>query len=243
LADENAARVSMTAFWWRRRDLTREQADRHWRDVHGPGSARLPGQYLYRQLHCDPQRTDVFAAVDGIDQAPPGEEPQGIANVLYLDEAGVATLKASPLVAEAVADNANMIDRNATYWTADGDAHTYVDRTGDPVPQGRVPYPSFAVLVRRREGCADETFRTALRGLAERWSGDDGVLRVRLSLLGPPEGVAEDVCQAWLDLVLDDERTAKRLLRPGDEACVSAVRALPIRERYTLVHDGKPTAA
>ena len=72
-------RLRRSFYVWRRRpDLSREEAQRHWREVHGPmvqGYAKLTGLVRYVQMHTvdspaatAPQRDDMplLEAFDGI---------------------------------------------------------------------------------------------------------------------------------------------------------------------------------
>lgn len=75
----------------------RAAALRHWRDVHGPIVAQVPGVRRYVQQH----------AVSAPDGNPPF---LGVASLSFDDEAAFATAAASPQFAAAIADLANFAD-------------------------------------------------------------------------------------------------------------------------------------
>lgn len=259
--NDNRARWACIALGFWRRDKSEELMYRYWRDIHGVAVARMPGIYQYRQLHLDTARPALGSTIGGIDfEMPPEDQSNGIADLRFLDKQSVDMLQASQhMTVHMFNDEKYLIERNAIYWSTDGNAQTYVDRTGNPMPQGQVAYPTFAVFFRRRDGSQLDAFRAYMRTLAERWAGTDGVMRVRLTLLeafdaadfmaqseGANHYVASDhQYQAWTEVVLEDERVARKLLvsSGGIEHApyVNAIHTRPAREIYTLVHDGRPT--
>lgn len=258
---ENRAAVSRTTCGWRLPYLDRDAVRAYWRDVHSPAIARRAGVYWYRHSPFDPVRADLFAPLAGIELvAPPDAQLMWQSDVVYLDENGVREFMGSPadpaVVATILADIEMIVHQSTTYRSVGDNLHTYVDRTGEPVQIGPRLHPTYSLFLRRR---GDEPeFRTALRELAERWSGHPGVLRLRLNLFDTPDMEAERKAgypvkthpvelqyQAWIDLVLDDDATARELLEPADGAALSrhvrTLHAYPVPAVYTFVHHGGPT--
>lgn len=248
MGNENRARISLIGVAWWRDDLPHEVLNRYWRDVHGVLDARLPGLYWYRQYQVDAARSDLFAPIEGITYAwTQAEQANAIASMAFLDQAARELPRTSPLWPYVESDNLVLVKRNVHYVVEDA-GRTYLDRTGsDGTPQGKVASPTFGVFFRCREGVALETFHARLRSLAEKWSRLDDVLRVRLDALdngyGQFELRNEHLHQAWIDLVVTDERVARDLLtNDGDPTeYIASVQTLPVRELYTIVYDGRPT--
>jgi hypothetical protein len=257
LAVENRAAVSRTTCGWRLPHLDRDAVRHYWRDVHSPAIARRAGVHWYRHSPFDAVRADLFAPVEGIElECPADAQLMWQSDVVYLDEAGVQQFMRSPddpaVVATILADIEMIVDKSTTYRSVGDNLHTYVDRTGEAVQIGPRTHPTYSLFLRRR---GDEPgFRAALRELAERWSAHPGVLRLRLNLFDTPDMEAERKAgypvkthpleqqyQAWIDLVLDDDATARELSTSGLAEQVTTLHAYPVPAVYTFVHDGAPT--
>jgi hypothetical protein len=251
---ENRSRLARTTCGWPKPEHDRDAVRRYWRDVHSPAISRRAGIYQYRHTPFDPVRADLFAPSAGIEFAAPADaQIQWQSDVVYLDEAGLGEFLGSPadpeVTAQLLGDIEILVDKSTTYRAVGDNLHTYVDRTGDPTPQGPPPSPRFGVFFRAR---VDEgEFREGMRALAERWSTADGVLRLRMNLFDVPDMEAERKAgypvkthprelqyDAWIDLVLDDEAAAKSL-DFGD--FVATVHAYPVPMIYTFVWNGRPT--
>lgn len=72
---------------------------RHWREVHGPKAARIPGLVRYVQNHAPRDATGKAPFCDGI------------AEMWYADEAAYRASRESPEARAAVADLAAFVDR------------------------------------------------------------------------------------------------------------------------------------
>jgi hypothetical protein len=258
---ENRARLSRTTCGWPKPEHDRAAVRRYWRDLHSPAISRRAGIYWYRHSPYDPVREDLFAAIDDIARGcPVAEQIQWQSDVVYRDEAGLAEFMRSPADPEVTAlllgDIELLVDKSTTYRAVDDNLHTYVDRTGDPTPQGPPAHPRYGVYFRARS--AEPAFRDCLRSLARRWSETPGVLRVRLNLFDVPDMEAERAAgypvkthplelqyQAWIDLVIDDDAIAGPLLRDVADlelaTHLAAVHAYPVPAYYTFVWDGAPT--
>lgn len=250
---ENRARLARTTCGWPKPEHDREAVRRYWRDVHSPAISRRAGIYQYRHTPFDPVRPDLFRA-EGIDfTAPADAQIQWQSDVVYLGEDELAQFVGSPgdpaVTAQLLADIELLVDKSTTYKAVGDNLHTYVDRTGNPTPQGPPPSPRFGVFF--RSSVEEDEFRAGMRVLAERWAGADGVLRLRLNLFDVPDMEAERKAgypvkthplelqyQAWIDLVLEEDGAA-RSLDFGD--FVAAVHAYPVPMVYTFVFGGRPT--
>lgn len=246
---ENRARLTMMAIAWWRPTLALETANTYWRDVHGVLDARLPGLWGYKQLHCDPVPVQPFPAIPGVEQAWAGDDsPEAVATLLFLDEEALRICGESELALLARQDNLELVERNIHYLVADA-ACTWVDRTGDAAPQGPALQPTYVVFVRRRPDVAEDDFHAATRVLAERWSADPGVLRLRLQALGRPEGQhplgPEHLHDALIELVVADEAVCGRLVDAESAALLGrvacALNTVQAREVYAILVGGRPT--
>jgi EthD domain-containing protein len=258
---EDTAPLQSTAVGWWRPDLSKEEADAYWRDVHGTLVARAPGLYSYRQLQLGRPISDLWPSLTavGIDTAPDGPERiDGMNQMLFCTQHDVETLAHSDLVRQYVLhDEHNFARANATMWSAPREAVTLTDRTGIAVPQGRATAPSYAVLFRRLGTAEAGAFKAFILEAARRWATAPGVLRLRVQILQPydPAGSEapgvehrwplEHQYQAWIELSTDTE-TAARALAGEDfsdraKGLISAVHVYPIEARYTIVWQGRPT--
>jgi hypothetical protein len=261
-ATENRARLSRTTCGWRKPALERDAVRRYWRDVHSPAISRRAGIHWYRHSPFDPVDPDLLAGLDGVTlDCPADEQLMWQSDVVYLDEAGAATFMASPsdpaVVALLLADIEMIVERSTTYRSVGDHLRTWVERTGDPVPLGGSTYPRYGLFF--RAGGEQDPFRAAVSELSARWSGLDGVGRLRTCLFDPPDMEAErragypvkthpvdQQYQAWIDLALGGPGDAAALVASAtdvDLSAVAAVHAYPVPAVYTFVYDGQPTLA
>jgi hypothetical protein len=257
---ENKAGLTRVTCGWKKPQLSLDWVRCFWRDVHSPAIARRAGVYDYRHSQFDPVRSDVFSPLGGVDYAcPANEQLMWVSDVRYRDEDALAAFGRSPdgeAKALLLADIELIVDRSTTYKSVGTNTRTLVDTTGIAAPQGPVTSPSFAVFFRQRS--SETQFRDCLRAMAARWAATAGVLRVRLTLFDVPDMEAERKAgypvkthpveqqyQAWIDLVVQAEPVAKRLLggaQSDNEAQhLKAVHAYPVRVVYTSVYGGRPT--
>ena len=257
---ENRAGLTRVTCGWKKPQLSLDWVRCFWRDVHSPAIARRAGVYDYRHSQFDPVRSDVFNSLSGVDYTCPAiEQLMWVSDVRYRDADALAAFARSPdgeAKALLLADIELIVDRSTTYKSVGANTRTLLDTTGIAAPQGPVMSPSFAVFFRQRSSEAE--FRSCLRALAMRWATTPGVLRVRLTLFDVPDMEAERKAgyplkthpveqqyQAWIDLVVQTEPVAKRLLggaQSDHEAQhLKAVHAYPVRVVYTSVYGGRPT--
>ncbi len=257
---ENRAGLTRVTCGWKKPLLSLDWVRRFWRDVHSPAIARRAGVYDYRHSQFDPVRSDIFSALSGVDYTcQANEQLMWVSDVRYRDEDALTAFGRSPAgeaKALLLADIDLIVDRSTTYKSVGANTRTLLDSTGIAAPQGPVASPSFAVFFRQRANEAE--FRACLRAMAGRWAATPGVQRVRLTLFDVPDMEAERKAgypvkthpveqqyQAWIDLVVQTETVAKRLLggTQGDNEAqhLKAVHAYPVRVVYTSVYGGRPT--
>jgi hypothetical protein len=256
---ENLAQLARTTCGWRKPHLGQEAVRRYWRDVHSPAITRRAGVYQYRHCPFDPVRPDLFRPVAGVEQSAPAQaQLMWQSDVVYLDEAALGQFLDSPADPEVTAlllqDIEMIVDRSTTYKAIGANLRTWVDRIGDPAPQGPCPLPRYGLFFRSRAG--EPAFRAGMRDLARRWSAVEGVQRLRMNLFEAPDMEAERKAgypvkthpqeqqyQAWIDLVLADEAVARDLLDGSEGDVFRTLHAYPVPAMYTFVFGGKPTLA
>jgi hypothetical protein len=255
---ENRARLSRTTCGWRKPGLDLDSVRNYWRDVHSPAISRRLGIYTYRHCPFDAVRPDVFGAVRGVERSAPADaQLQWQSDVAYLDDAGLAAFLGSPsspeVTAELLADIEMIVEASTTYKSVGGNLWTHVDRIAHP-KSGPSQSPRYGLFFRSR---ADEPgFRTAVRTVATRWAGHDGVLRLRMNLFDKPDMAAERKAgypvkthpeelqyQAWIDLVVEQEDVTDSLAKAAGDLgdAVAALHAYPVPAMYTFVFQGRPT--
>lgn len=260
LAVENQAGICRVTCGWKKPQLPLDAVRRYWRDVHSPSIARRDGIWDYRHFQYDPVRADLFVEVPGVTQsAPDGEQLMWTSDVRYRDEDALARFGKSPpaeILPGILGDIDLIVDQSTTYKALGANAVTLKDESGLATPQGSPRHPTFQIFFRQRD--EEEPFRAKMRELAAAWAAAPGVLRVRLSLFEVPDMEAERKAgypvkthpverqyQAWLDLVLAEEKAARSLLRAvaglGDH--VHTVHTYPVTTLYTFNYAGRPTLA
>jgi hypothetical protein len=251
-AHENSAPYAMTALGWWRTDVARETSYAYWRDIHGTLAARIPGFYQYRQLHLAVPRLDLPVTA-GIDATAPTEPVDGVAQMMFLTSDDLQTFGSHPFVTEHIFnDERNLVRRNATMPSAPGTARTLVDVTGESTPQGVPAHDTYAIMFQQAVDVDRRDFHSHIAETAAQWSTQSGVLRLRYTPLEPYDetgwqspGVRHDWApdeqyQAWLEIVVTGESALASLHRL-DPAVVRNAHVYPVREKYTIVYDGRPT--
>jgi len=92
----------------RRPDRTREEFSRHWREVHGPLVARVPGLVRYCQNH-------VVDASQMVRHARGGAEVDGFAQLWFADAAAMRQSSSSPEYLAAFGDLVNFMGAMSHY--------------------------------------------------------------------------------------------------------------------------------
>lgn len=257
---ENRASLARITCGWKKPELPLDWVRCYWRDVHSPAITRRVGIYDYRHSQYDIVDPDFFSRIPSIEfECPPLQQLMWNSDVRYQDDAGLAAFDASPdsdVKPHLLGDIDLIVDQSTTYRSLGADAHTFVDNTGEPTPQGPPTAPTYGVFLRRRSD--EASFRQCVRSLAERWSTTDGVRRVRMSLFEVPDMEAERKAgypikthplelqyQALIELVLDDKQVGKQLLADDDDidyaSHIATIHAYPVIAVYTSVYGGRPT--
>lgn len=259
---ENQATLGRVTCGWKKAHLDLALVRPYWRDAHSPAIARRAGIYEYRHYPLDPIECDLFSAIRGIDFAGrPDEQLMWLSDVRYADEAGLQAFSASPepaVRAQMLADIDMIVEQSTTYKVIGRNGRTLIDNTGHPAPAGPARWPTYGVFFRQRG--AQDAFRATLESLAVRWSGVDGVRRVRSSLFEVPDMAAERASgypvkthpvplqyQAWIDLTVEHTSVCKQLVSPRDGELlheqIAAIHAYPAPAVYTFNYRGRPTLA
>jgi hypothetical protein len=257
---ENKAAFTATAFGWFRKDVPLTVSHQYWRDIHGVLAARIPGLYQYRQLHLSPAKSDIYDNISGISfDLPKEDQPNGIAQLLFLAQEDVQTFGSHPFVTKHIfEDEQYLVERNATQWSSGKMAATIKDVINAAKPQGSVSHPSLVIALKKKKDISAASFQQFIIDiLVPAWSGLKNVLRLRYHLLDPYDDqawqspnvkhdwAAEKQYQAWIELVVKEERNAKELLtafkKDGLQKHISAIHTYPVFEKYTLMYNGQPT--
>lgn len=247
---ENAATLAATVFGWWRKDVALDVSNRYWRDVHSVMVARIPGIYQYRLLQLEPNCPQLWTPIDGINYTlPDTDQPHGIAEMLFLTEADQQRFGQHPINTQFVLnDEKNLCDRNVTLSAIGNNAHTFVDRTNAPTPNGTPAFPSFLICLQPTKSIQLELFRQHLvEQIAKPWSQNAAIVRLRLHLLEPYNEksnspfVSHDCTtaqnyRAWIELVTQDQTVLKSLFTEGDHADrIRAIHTFPISACYTMI--------
>lgn len=254
---ENQAGIARITCGWKKADLPLDFVRRYWRDVHSPAIARRAGIHEYRHSQFDDVRADVLSPLPGVNyRCPPAQQLMWLSDVRYRDQAGLDAFGASPdgeVKAHLLGDIELIVDKSSTYKSVGAAAHTYVDRTGNPAPQGPAAPGSFAVFFRQRSD--EASLHRCVEALAKRWAVLPAVLRLRAHLFEAPDMEAEkrggypikthpkeQQYQAWFDLVLSDPAAGRSLsLGVEDARSIAEIHAYPVVSLYTFVYNGRPT--
>ena len=243
--------------------VAEDRLHRYSRDVHSPAIARRPGIHLYRHLSWGAVRPDFLPAVTGICyDAAEDKRITGAGHLDYLDQRALDAFYRSPdaRVRDRLLADLNILGgapgRTTTYRTTAGNAFTFMDSTGEPMPQGVPAIPRYGVFLRARDTGSD--FRATVRAVASAWSRIAGVRRVRLHLFDRPDmsvesaqgypvhpAPADEHYQAWIDLVVEEESLGATLtMEPNGRELTAEVREIhvqPVEVTYTYVWAGVPT--
>jgi uncharacterized protein (TIGR02118 family) len=116
----------------------------HWRDIHGPIAARLPGLRRYHQNHI------VDAEQRGIDYPRGPVTFDGISELWFDDEASMQRAIESDVMQTLAADEANLID---DIHVITAEQHIVI-----PTPRG-IPLLKRMSTLKRRDDVSPEAFR------------------------------------------------------------------------------------
>jgi hypothetical protein len=250
---ENQAGLARVTCGWKLPHLSLDNVRPYWRDAHSPTIARRDGVWEYRHYPLDPVRADLFSNLPGIDYQPGADQQlMWLSDVRYFDQAGLDAFGKSPnpeVRAQILQDIEMIVHQSTTYL---------VDKTGVAAPAGPAQAPTFGVFLRAK---GDEaSFRATVKAMVERWAQTAGVLRVRLALFEVPDMEAERrggypvkthplelQYQAWIDLMIEDDSVARRLMTAEDGVDyakdIKDLHAYPSPAVYTFNYQGRPTLA
>lgn len=235
----------------------------YWKNVHGPVSARLPGQHQYWQFHLAYNQGGLWPVTDGIEYNISEEEQlDGIAEVTFLSEEDRQLwLNAVVIIAP---DEQNFVSKAVIYVTNNGNSKTYVDgiETGDP--NGGLDVVKSHVMVKKSNAITVDDFRKYMLDIfAPAIVKSDLVLKFRLHLLEehdnslpPAPRVShyeplEKQYQAAFEIAFKNRIDMEKFF--ASEAYAAALKdqkkyikqiaAFPEQDTYTFVYDGKLTLA
>jgi hypothetical protein len=179
---------------------------------------------------------------------PREDQPNGLAQLLFLTQEDVETFGSHPFVTRYIReDEQNLCDRNAHQWFRDHSAHTVKDITNESEPQGPPIHPAFVIGLQKQQQHYVEAFNEFIVGtLAPEWTGMQEVLRLRYHLLEPyveHEGQSPNVghdwadvkqYQAWIELSVRHERSARDLLTVVTENELRTLVAMSFTARQSI---------
>jgi len=112
--------AKLIAFLHKRPDLSFERFQRHWREVHGPLAAAIPGNRRYVQCHA---RRGIYAA---------GRAPafDGIPMSWFDDEAALRAARGTPDYARTRADEPNFLEPGRLPFVITRELEIPIDRAG-----------------------------------------------------------------------------------------------------------------
>jgi len=141
----------------RRRSVSQELFDDHWKDAHGPLCARLPGLHQYIQYHLGHDGGRLWPSAPGVSRDIEADEQlDGVAVLAFesMDERKAWVDNSDVLMA----DEQNAFEETIGYETIDGNSTTHVDHRRDPAPNGDDDYESLHVLFRKNKDISIEEF-------------------------------------------------------------------------------------
>ena len=254
---ENRAWLGRVTCGWKKPNLSLEDVLRYWRDVHSPSIARRPGIWEYRHFQFDPVRPDLAGSVHGVElECPADEQLMWTSDVRYAGQTDLDAFSGEPNPAirgHMLADIELIVDQSTTYRVVKERGRTYVDRSGDPAPQGKPTLPTFALFF--RQAGTESEFQAFLSAVSVQLAADPAVVRLRLAQFEAPDMEAERKSgypikthplerqyQAWIDITLKCETDLARLLEQSElNTQVKVMHIYPVRAIYTSNRAGKPT--
>ncbi len=255
---ENLCTVTSTVYAWLRNDTSFETGFTYWRDIHGTLVARIPGKFIYRQLHLKPAINVLSGQfqkyVNPVVQA---LQPQGIAHTYYLNEYELAKFKGHQFTQTyLIEDEPNMARLNASLWSHNDNAKTLKDISNNLMPQGKTENDEYVVSFIFEKQVSIDDRREKLIKLSESLITKHEVTRLRYHVLEDydDENVPDtkvghcrptDVrYNAWLELGVLPKSELSQLIEKDLLPLATDVKTIhinPIFERYTVVAEGKPT--
>jgi hypothetical protein len=155
----------------------------YWKNVHGPVSARLPGQYQYWQYHLTHNQDNIWPSIDGVEYKISEEEQlDGIAELTFESQENFQTWINTAAILDS--DQQNFVSKAVMYLTTHGNSKTYLNSIENSSPIGNIDAIKFHVMVKKANTITVDKFRKyMLDTFAESFCKSDLVLKFKLHLL------------------------------------------------------------
>ncbi len=255
---ENQCTVTSTVYAWLRNDTSLETGFTYWRDIHGTLVARIPGKFIYRQLHLKPAINVLSGQFQKyVNPIVQSLQPQGIAHTYYLNENELAKFKEHRFTQTyLIEDEPNMARLNASLWSRNDNAKTLKDISHNLTPQGKTDDDEYVVSFIFDSHVRIESRREKLINLSKSLITKPEITRLRYHVLEdyddeniPDTKVghcrpAEVRYNAWLELGVLPKSGLSVLIETDLLPLVTDIKTIhinPIFEKYTIVAEGKPT--
>lgn len=247
----------------KRKGMTLNTFDSYWKNVHGPVSARLPGQYQYWQFHLARNEGDIWPVTEEIEYKTPEEDQlNGIAELTFLSETDLQTWVNTAAILDS--DQQNFISKAVIYSTNNGNSKTYVDGIETSAPNGDLGIIKLHVMVKKADAITVDDFWKYMADIfASNIVKSNLVLKFRLHLLEehdnslPPVPEVshyeplEKQYQAAFEIAFKNHMDMKRFF--ASEEYVAAVRnqakyikqiaTFSEQNTYTFIYESKLTLA
>ncbi|BAY50077.1 ethyl tert-butyl ether degradation EthD (plasmid) [Scytonema sp. HK-05] len=247
----------------KRKEIDLHTFDSYWKNVHGPVSARLPGQYQYWQYHVTHNRDGIWPSIDGIEYETPEEDQfDGIAELTFLSEDDCQTWINAAAILDS--DQQNFVSKAVIYVTNNGNSKTYVDTIQNGAPIGNLDVRKFHVMVRKTDTITVNDFRKYMVDrFAQFFVKSDLVLKFKLHLLEahdnslpPAPGVShyeplekqyqaafEIAFKNWIDMEKFFDSQAYAAVVKDQKKYIKHFATFPERGTYTFVYNSELTLA
>ncbi|MEH2313023.1 MAG: EthD domain-containing protein [Nostoc sp.] len=155
----------------------------YWKNVHGPVSARLPGQYQYWQYHLTYNWDDIWPGIDGIEYTISEEEQfDGIAELTFTSDENFQTWVNTIAILDS--DQQNFVNKAVMYRTNRGNSKTYVNSIQNSSAIGKLDVIKFHVMLKKANAITVDEFRKYMVDIfPESFIKSDLILKFRLHLL------------------------------------------------------------
>ncbi|GAX36251.1 EthD domain-containing protein [Nodularia sp. NIES-3585] len=182
-ADDQDVKIGLYILLKKRQEIDWETFYSYWKNVHGPVSARLPGQYQYWQYHLTYNLDNIWPGTDDIENKITEEEQlDGIAELIFISEDNFQTWVKAAAILDS--DQQNFVSKAVIYMTNHGNSQTYLNRINNSSPIGKIDAIKFHVMLKKANAITVDEFRKYMVcQLAESFVKSDVVIKFRLHLL------------------------------------------------------------
>ncbi|MEH2405340.1 EthD domain-containing protein [Nostoc sp.] len=155
----------------------------YWKNVHGPVSARLPGQYQYWQYHLTYNWDDIWPGIDGIEYTISEEEQlDGIAELTFTSDENFQAWVNTIAILDS--DQQNFVNKAVMYRTNRSNSKTYVNSIQNSSAIGKLDVIKFHVMLKKANAITVDEFRKYMVDIfPESFVKSDLILKFRLHLL------------------------------------------------------------